>query len=166
MSSEPYTEGAQGLAEKAHTGNPKWEKTNVQVDPKLPELREKLFADSLTAKERAQELLLYPQTDSYSCYCSTTQTDGVFLLLWLSAWSEAEYGRPKARLWSGLLQRQRQQQRLLAHIWADREWRWDGKFSYTVLERKREKPGDVSGCHCMICDSGVCYFLFVLQLFC
>lgn len=154
MSSEPYMEGAQRLAEKAHRGNTKWEKKNVQVHPKLSEHREKLFADSLTAEERAQELLFY---------LPYRQTDCVFLLRWLSAWSEAMYGRPKARLWNSFLQRQ--QQRLLAHIWADGERRWDGKFSYTVLERKREKAGDVSECHRTICDSGVLPFPFCSPTF-
>lgn len=59
MSSVPYTEGAQGLAEKAHIGDTKRGKTNVQVGPRLPEHREKLFADSLTAEKQVRELLLY-----------------------------------------------------------------------------------------------------------
>lgn len=113
---------------------------------------------------RSYSLTVWQRKNKHRSCCSTTKTDGVSLLPWLSAWSEAAYGRPKARLWTGFPKWW--QQRLLAHIWADREWRWDGKFSYTVLERKREKPGDVSECHRMVCDSGVCHFLFVLQLFC
>lgn len=67
--------------------------------------------------------------------------------------------------WSGF--QQWQSQRLHAHIWADqgKEMGWEIQRHY--WKGKRENALSVSECHSrMICDSGVCHFLFVLQLFC